>query len=660
MDDQNHKTQGGGAASGGNAGSNPSPAPRSEQPRGAADSLKPAGGAGAATTPGMQQVDGAKAQAPQRDAARTPQGAPAAPGSQPSPRTQGASMPTEAAAVAGKAAASVKQAPKAASGTPQAGAPGRQPNGAKPPVPKTADGEQAAAAARNARKPASKPNAKVTSGSGAKPAAAARQGAAQKQASGASPKAGTPAGAKPAPGQKRPASAKGAAGGKQGVALKPSAGSSTADGEDGRAFKPKQVQPRQLGSQKLSKITLVAAVAAVLVAVIGWFATDGFGTNKLEPPQTEPASVVGQDPASSSAEPTGATTIDAQVAEKMAALTLEQKVSQMFIVTPEGLTGADTVVAAGDLTRIAIDDRPVGGIIYSTPNLLDATQVTEMLATTQSYSNEACGLPMFLAIDEEGGEVTRIGDSEGFDGVNVGNMSDIGATGDPAAAREAASTMGRYLTKLGFNLDFAPVADIANNPESETMLYRSFGTTAEDVAPMVTAAVQGFTDAGILSCAKHFPGIGAALGDSHIAGISTEKSLPEMQDEELVPFKEAIAAGVPFVMVGHISCPQVSGENTPASLSRGIVTDILRNQLGFNGLIITDSLAMGAINESYDASQVGVMAIQAGNDIILMPENFDATYRGVLDAIAAGEITEERINESVERIIKAKLIMKGA
>ena len=442
---------------------------------------------------------------------------------------------------------------------------------------------------------------------------------------------------------------------------KPAQPASSATDAEGEAFRAKQVAAGRPTSQKLSRVTLVAAVAAVLVAVIGWFATDGFGTNKLEPPQTDVGASIqaGQEGASSQAGATGATTIDEQVAQKMAALTLEQKVAQMFIVTPEALTGAEVVTAAGDLTRIAIDDRPVGGIIYNTQNLLDATQVSEMLATTQTYSNEACGLPMFLAIDEEGGEVNRIGDNEAFEGTDVGNMSDIGATGDADQARQAASTIGGYLTKLGFNLDFAPVADIANNPESETMLYRSFGSTADVVAPMVAAAVRGFSDAGILCCAKHFPGIGAALGDSHIAGITTEETLPEMQSEELVPFTEAINAGVPFIMVSHLSCPQVSGENTPASLSRGIVNDILRTNLAYNGLIITDSLAMGAVTESYDAADVGVMAIEAGNDIILMPENFDATFRGVLDAVADGRITEERINESVERIIKTKLTMRG-
>ena len=433
------------------------------------------------------------------------------------------------------------------------------------------------------------------------------------------------------------------------------------DNRNNSPYRPQQLES-QPSNQKLSRITVIAAAVAILVAVIGWFATDGFGTNKAQStgPGVGVTSSIQEQGLSSGQQATGAANIDEQVNQKLASLTLEQKVAQMFIVTPEELTGAELVSAAGDLTRIAIDDRPVGGIIYNTDNLQDPEQVTEMLANTQTYSNNACGLPMFLAIDEEGGEATRIGNNELFDATDVGPMADIGALGDPAQAHQAALTMGNYLTALGFNLDFAPVADIANNPESDTMRSRSFGTTAEQVSPMVAEAVKGFQEAGILCCVKHFPGIGGALGDSHIAGISSEKSLPQMQEEELVPFKDAIAEGVPFVMVGHLSCPQVSGENTPASLSRGVVTDILRNQLGFTGIIITDSLEMGAIVDSYDANQVAIMAIEAGNDIILMPENFDVAYRSVLDAVAAGQISEDRIDESVRRIIKTKLTMKGA
>ena len=429
---------------------------------------------------------------------------------------------------------------------------------------------------------------------------------------------------------------------------------------DNSSFKPHTVKPNS-GNSNLSRITLVAAAVAIVVALVGWFATGGFGTqgSQQSAPGTPGASASSaQTTPAATSQSSEALTIDAQVDKKLGSMTLEQKVAQMFVVTPEALTGAGLVTAAGDLTRIAIDDRPVGGIIYFEQNLENAEQTTEMLKNTQEYSKGAIDLPMFLCVDEEGGEVTRVGGMTGFDAENLGDMSAIGATGDTEQARKAGETIGKYLTKLGFNVDFAPVADIANNPLSDVMTRRSFGTTAEEVAPMVAAQVQGFNDAGILSCAKHFPGIGAALGDSHYSAITSEETIGDMQSDEFLPFIEAIKAGVPMIMVGHLACPQVTGDSTPASLSRNIVTDTLRGQLGFTGIIVTDALAMGAVSDSYDQAEVGVLAIEAGVDIVLMPESFDAAYRGVLNAIEEGRISAERIDESVRRIVQTKLTMK--
>jgi beta-N-acetylhexosaminidase len=191
------------------------------------------------------------------------------------------------------------------------------------------------------------------------------------------------------------------------------------------------------------------------------------------------------------------------------------------------------------------------------------------------------------------------------------------------------------------------------------MAKRSFGTTADAVAPMVESAVKGFLDGGIMCCAKHFPGIGGAQGDSETEAITTDKTLDQLRQEELVPFERAIAAGVPMVMVGHISCPKVTGDSAPASLSRAIVTDVLRDELGFGGIIITDSLGMGAVAGLHKARDLAVAAIQAGVDMLLMTPDLAASYQGVLNAVKAGTITEERIDESVTRIVRAKLALRG-
>lgn len=346
------------------------------------------------------------------------------------------------------------------------------------------------------------------------------------------------------------------------------------------------------------------------------------------------------------------------VARKVSSLTLEQKVAQMFFPRPEALTGMGQVTAAGDTTRKAFANIPVGGMCYFAQNLQSESQARQMLSASNQISLDEVGLPLFMSVDEEGGTVSRVGGNKGFSVENVGNMRDVGDTGDARRAYDVCKKIAGYLVPLGFNLDFAPDADIVNGT-SQTMAKRSFGTTADVVAPMVESAVKGFLDGGIMCCAKHFPGIGGAQGDSETEAITTDKTLDQLCQEELVPFKRAIAAGVPMVMVGHISCPKVTGDSAPASLSRAIVTDVLRDELGFDGIIITDSLGMGAVAGLHKAQDLGVAAIQAGVDMLLMTPDLTASYQGVLDAVRAGTITEERIDESVTRIVRAKLALQG-
>ncbi|WP_165052114.1 MULTISPECIES: glycoside hydrolase family 3 protein [unclassified Adlercreutzia] len=339
---------------------------------------------------------------------------------------------------------------------------------------------------------------------------------------------------------------------------------------------------------------------------------------------------------------------------RLASMTLEEKVAQLFVVRPESLTGVEVVTQAGEATRSALMRRPVGGLVYFAQNLLDTAQTTEMLSSTFAYAVEAGGIPPFLGVDEEGGTVSRIGGNAGFGIANVGDMCAVGATGDANQAYAVAQEIARYLTPLGFNVDFAPVCDIANNPASDTMALRSFGSTPELVASMASAQVEGFSDGGIMCCAKHFPGIGAAVGDSHDQSIYSYKTRAEIEDVELVPFRAAMEAGVPLVMVGHLSMPSITGDDTPASISRDIVQGILRDELGYDGVVTTDSLAMSAAADLYDSAECAVRALEAGCDIPLMPADFEGAYQGVLAAVASGRLTEQRIDQSVRRILKAK------
>ena len=350
--------------------------------------------------------------------------------------------------------------------------------------------------------------------------------------------------------------------------------------------------------------------------------------------------------------------VEEQAAQLVSQMTLEDKIAQMFVITPNALTGyASGVTAAGDTTKEAYQSRPVGGIVYMADNLTDPEQTTTMLSNMQEIARERTGLPVFLCVDEEGGSVARIAGNDAFGVTNVGNMSDIGASGDVQNAYNAGSTIGSYLAALGFNVDFAPVADVLTNPDNQVIGQRSFGSDAQKVAGMVTSELQGLSAAGVYGTVKHFPGHGGTSGDSHDGAVSTDKTLEELMAEELVPFQSAIDGGVNFVMVGHISAPNVTGDNAPATLSKVLITDVLRGQMGYNGIVITDAMNMEAVAGFYNSDKAAVLAVTAGADMILMPADYNTAYTGILNAVNDGTITEERINESVTRIVKAKLAM---
>lgn len=347
-----------------------------------------------------------------------------------------------------------------------------------------------------------------------------------------------------------------------------------------------------------------------------------------------------------------------QAAQIVSEMTLEEKVAQMFFITPEALTGYGQVTVAGDATNEAYQKYPVGGLIYNSQNLVDIDQTKTMMAKMQQYADSRISLPVFLGVDEEGGSVTRIASNEAYGLTNVDNMSDIGATGDTQNAYQAGVTIGTYLSDLGFNLDFAPVADVLTVSDS-VIGNRSFGTDSELVASMALSELQGLESMGIQGVVKHFPGHGGVSGDSHSGAVSTDKSLEELFASELVPFQRAIDGGAQFLMVGHIAAPNVTGDDTPASLSKVMITDVLRTQMGYQGVVITDAMNMTAITANHAADEAAVLAVNAGADMILMPEDFGKAYNGVIDAVNNGTIEEYRINEAVVRIVKAKLALSA-
>ena len=332
-------------------------------------------------------------------------------------------------------------------------------------------------------------------------------------------------------------------------------------------------------------------------------------------------------------------------------MSLEDKICQLFIITPEALTGVSVATVCGDATKEALDKWPVGGLIYFSANLEDMDQAKALLSGTSSHLKQSTGIAPFLAVDEEGGLVARCADNLGTTALEP--MQTYGDRADEAEAREIGVTLGMEIQKVGFNLDFAPVADVDLDPGNE-LGDRIFSDDPEVVAKMVAGVVEGMQGTGVAATLKHFPGLGAENGNAHEdTKIVIDRTLDQLRAEEFIPFQRGIEAGADFVMVSHQTVTGV-GDDLPACLSPIVCTDLLRGELGFEGLIVTDSLQMNTISANYDSGEAAVRALEAGVDVILMPEDFEAALQGVEDAVAEGRITEERIDESVERVLKEK------
>ena len=359
-------------------------------------------------------------------------------------------------------------------------------------------------------------------------------------------------------------------------------------------------------------------------------------------------------------------------------MTLEQKVAQLFVVSPETLTGVDSVQYAGDMTYQALQDYPVGGIVFAKDNIDSSSQFGTMTDNLQSYSEEISGLPLFLAAAEEGGSASVLGNNDNLDeyyensysddgsdyssssanSVHSGapSMSEIGRKDDSTNAYEAGKSIGSLMSAYGLNLDLAPVADVLSG-NSTGIGNRTFGTDAQTVSDMALEVIRGIQEEDVNAAMKYFPGYGAA--SSNMSGFPViNSSLDELKKKEFLPYSNAIAQGMDFVMVGHISVPNVTGDDTPASLSEKMISEVLRKDLGFKGIVMTDYLNDKTIVKNYGAADAAVKAIQAGADLLLEPDDLEAAYEGVLKAVKKGDITEDRLDESLYRNLRVKLSMQ--
>ncbi len=312
-------------------------------------------------------------------------------------------------------------------------------------------------------------------------------------------------------------------------------------------------------------------------------------------------------------------------------MTLEDKVASLFVITPEQLTGVETVVKAGSSTQESLSQYAVGGLVYSAKNIKSESQIAEMMKSTGDMSK----YPLFTVIHEFSDDFSAITNS-------VGQL-DMPEITDEETAYNAGATIAGAMFKYGFNMNLAPDMDITDTGV--------LGSDAEKAGIMAAAFSRGMSESGMSACAYDFP-----VSADTLAGMATD----EITKEELIAgsysvYKKAIEEGsLKAIMLSNVSLPQVVGDNTPVSLSNIMIQNEIRSELGFDGVVLTGALNEGAITEYYTSDQAAIAAIRAGADMIYLPEDFKAAYDGLLAAVQAGDITEERINESLTRIFRIK------
>ena len=353
-----------------------------------------------------------------------------------------------------------------------------------------------------------------------------------------------------------------------------------------------------------------------------------------------------------------------EIEAQLQQMTLRQKVGQMFYVRPESLDPSiDHETQNIKLLRLQEVNQamtelnknyPVGGIILFAHNIKDEAQLSMFISQIRALN----GSPL-LCIDEEGGRVAYIANNGNFDVEKFTSMESIGQTGDPTKAYYCGNTIGTYLHKYGFDIDFAPVADVNTNPENRVIKDRAFSDDPYVAAPMVTSYLQGLRDAGVEGCIKHFPGHGDTKADTHHGYAESLKTWKEILNCEMITFKAGIRSGCWLIMTAHISLPNVKGAEMPATMSSLILQDKLRGELGYQNIIVTDALKMQAITKHYGSEEAAIKGIQAGLDIMLIPLHFTKAFDAVVNAVNTGVISEERINQSVRRILKLKKALRN-
>ncbi|MCX7749026.1 MAG: glycoside hydrolase family 3 protein [Clostridia bacterium] len=347
--------------------------------------------------------------------------------------------------------------------------------------------------------------------------------------------------------------------------------------------------------------------------------------------------------------PQNAAANDEVINKLISKMSLEEKVGQVFMISLRYIRNGKAVKVVKDDVREIIQKYHLGGIILFAENISEIPQTKKLIADMQDTSK----YPLFISIDEESGATSRLNNKLLLHSTNLPKNSVLGSTQDPLLAKKIAKLIAREISSLGFNMDLAPVADVNTNPKNPVIGERSFGADPQLVSKMVLAQMEGMEEENIIPVLKHFPGHGDTAFDSHTGAVSIEHDRDRMDKVELYPFKKGVEAGADAVMTAHIKVPKVTKDDLPATLSKKLLTDILRKEMKFDGLILTDAMEMGAIRNYWEADEAAIMAFEAGADVILCPASKDA-FDGFLEAIETGRISKERLDESVKRILLAK------
>ena len=331
------------------------------------------------------------------------------------------------------------------------------------------------------------------------------------------------------------------------------------------------------------------------------------------------------------------------IQEQLDELTTAQKVGQLLLAGIEG-------TQAGEDAAYAVQTVQAGGVILFGRNVDTCAQVAQLVTDLRAMNGDY--IPLLIASDEEGGSVSRMPEEVH----DLPAAYAFGQTGDEGLCRALGKTLAAQCAALGINVDFAPVADVWSNPDNTVIGRRALGSDSADVARLVSQMMEGLAEGGVVPVLKHFPGHGDTNADSHYDLPVVNKSLDELEQLELPPFAAAIAAGAPAVMVGHLLMLDLD-DTLPASLSPAVVTDLLRERMGFDGVVFTDDLTMGAVSNTYGMGESAVLAVEAGCDVLLVchgRDNLQAAYEALLDAVDSGRISPQRLNESVYRILTLK------